>query len=127
MKHYELSLHAYEYMYTRFLSHLEGSLKKIENDPSKYAPDLETIGQKRLRAVNNAIQCSVKETQRRFELGIISSDDVCRDEWRALHYGVKIGDVIQKLYRCDKDFREWRVFLIKELRHMSRIDKHLYF
>ena len=127
MKHYELSLHAYEYMYTRFLSHLEVSLKKIDDDSTKYAKDLETIGQKRIRAVNNAVRQSVTETQRHFELGLKALEDVCRDRDRAFHWNVRVGEVIKTYYIPKEDRKQWRSFLIKELRSMYRMSKSAIF
>ena len=116
---YELSLAQYEHLYNLFLEQCELHHKRLNELGDKYAPDLSTIGQKRIRVRNGAIRYAVTMFMRHYQMGVTRHIDVCGDSERARHYGVGIGDVIGTYYRTNKDFEACKVWLTKELRNMA--------
>ena len=116
---YELSTAQYEHLYNLFLEQCELHHKRLNELGDRYAPDLSTIGQKRIRVRNGAIRYAVTMFMRHYQMGVTRHIDVCEDSERAMHHGVKVGDVIGTYYRTNKDFEACKVWLMKELRNMA--------
>ncbi len=113
---YELSLAQYEHLYKLFLEQSELHHKRLNESVAWYAPDLYTIGQKRIRIRNGAIRYAVTMFMRHYQMGIVLCESVNQDVQHP--WGLPVGHV-DYYYRTNKDFEACKVFLMKELRSMA--------
>lgn len=100
-----------------FLSHYEDSLHSLKIHGERYAPDLQTHGQKLLRAKHIAMRKAVAEYLRMTGEGFdYIRDDVIECEERSKHYGVPVGTFVGKIYKPSKNYTCVFVKCMRELK-----------